>query len=150
MSKDFTADTTALREGVFRYLNTWEDKPCEIGFEDMGDEETSMMFQQLSRSWKIKEYVTGAYSGAYAFAVLARVDGTDTNSRLSGAEYLDNLFGWMIQRDDHNKLIHLPVISDSITVNRIDMPSTPSISNRGDDGSTVFQAIFTLYFKKEE
>lgn len=131
-----------------KYLNGWEDKPCDIIFEDLEkqNEDAAMMLQQLARPIKKRPYVDGSYIGVWAFAIYVKVEAADSSSRLGAVSVLNCLGEWMTAADEFGRFTNLPVIDDFRTANSISMTSSPSLLTKNEDGTDTYQAQFELEY----
>jgi len=148
MANFFESDDVTIARVMKDHLNTWPQKPVErILLEDIGKCVPSMMLQQLAASEVKKRYINGSYIGTWSFAVYIRVNAEDTASRLDAVECLEALARWLTERDEQGFYVNLPTIDVKRKVTKIEMPTTPSIAARYEDGNEDYQAIFSLEYK---
>ena len=144
----YTTDGVYIASSLKDFLNTWEQKPCEIKLEDFSKTPPSMMMQQLSGSYKLRSYINGSYLGEYPFAVYVRIESTDTASILDATGCLLGLHDWLNEQNEDGSKKHLPVLSGDRKAIKIEMESMPSLAARYDDGTEDYQAIFKMQYKQ--
>ncbi len=146
----FTNDGSYLVQALLEKINSWEEKPCEVKLDELGEKPPAMMLQPLSRARVVRQYVDGSYIGVLAFAVFIRVNSLDTRTRLNATGVLNNLGDWLEEKDENTREYkNLPVFNHDTQARSIEMSATPSIATRYDNGYEDFQVIFEMqYYKK--
>jgi len=145
-ASSYAPDSSQIADAMTVHLNTWEDKPCDLIFEDMTKEPDSsaMMIQQLARAKKKKSYVNGDYIGAWVFAVYIKVDATDSSARLGAINVLNSLGEWMSEKDSVGRYTNLPSLGDNRAALSLEMVNSPSLASKGKNGTDSYQAVFEL------
>lgn len=147
MPRIFTNDGVYIAKVMRDHLNTWQKKPVEFLFEDLGKSVPSMMIQQLAAAEKKHIYINGSYIGQWMFAVYIRIAGEDTASRFDAVGCLNELSKWLQEKDENGDFVNLPMIDDDRTATGIEMTTTPSLAARYEDGTEDYQAIYVLEYK---
>ena len=131
-----------IARALWRHLNTWEGKPCTIGLDILkARAETTAKLQPLSGTVVTKRYITGAYIGDWPFAVIIRIQASDTTSRANAIKALYDLGQWLEAQTN-------PDIGTGRTAIRTEMTGLPSLSVINEDGSEEYQAIYAMTYKQ--
>lgn len=83
-----------MAEAVWRLVNGWPGAPGVFGLDGM-EKGPGRMVQQLSGTMVERSFVDGGFIGNWPFAVVVRVDGTDTRARLEAVGMLGALARWL-------------------------------------------------------
>lgn len=149
MARIFNNDGTYIAQAVLELINEWEQKPCAVKLDDLGEKPPAMAIQPLQRAEVVRKYVDGSYIGMFAFSVYIRVSANDTASRLDATGVLNALADWLCEADETTREYkRLPTIDAKTKAISMEMSATPSISTRYDNGFEDYQAIFELQYKK--
>ena len=133
------AETESISRSLFRWLNTWPDKPVVINYESLPADGEGMALSTIQGAYKLKEYVRGGYLGQYQFNVMYRVQpGNSNNNRLSADETLDALGAWASVTRPY------PDIGSGRRVTKIKINSLSSVFANYEDGSEDHQILMTL------
>jgi len=140
-----------IEEAMLDFLNSWNDKPCEIKLDELEKEGLSMCFQPLSGAKTTRKYINGSYSADFPFAIIVRVNNFDTKAKIKPREIFQQLDEWFSQKDAEKKeYINLPTLSGGNTATKIEMTATPAVSFRYENGTDDYQAVFQLKYKHKE
>lgn len=133
-----------IARAVLNHLNAWPCKPCPIRLETMDKAPIAfiMAMQQLSGSVVLRKYINGSFAGAWPFAVYIRMANTDTAKRLDAVGTLEALNEWLSEAE-------LPDLGEGRVADGFEMTALPSVAATYEDGSTDYQALFRLTYKKE-
>lgn len=132
-------ETKSISRALFRWLNTWPDKPEVINYESLPADGEGMALSTIQGAYKLKEYVRGGYLGQYQFKVMYRVQpGNSNNNRLSADETLDALGGWATATRPY------PDIGFGRRVTKIKINSLSSVFANYEDGSEDHQILMTM------
>lgn len=133
------AETESISRALFRWLNTWPDKPVVINYESLPADGEGMALSTIQGAYKLKEYVRGGYLGQYQFKVMYRVQpGNSNNNRLSADETLDALGEWATKARPY------PDIGTGKRVAKIKINSLSSVFSNYEDGSEDHQILMTM------
>lgn len=132
-------ETESISRALFRWLNTWQDKPVVINYESLPADGEGMALSTIQGAYKLKEYVRGGYLGQYQFKVTYRVQpGNSNNNRLSADETLDALGEWATKARPY------PDIGTGKRVTKIKINSLSSVFANYEDGSEDHQILMTM------
>lgn len=132
-------ETDSISRALFRWLNSWSDKPVVINYESLPADGEGMALSTIQGAYKLKEYVRGGYMGQYQFKVMYRVQpGNSNNNRLSADETLDALGEWATKARPY------PDIGTGKRVTKIKINSLSSVFANYEDGSEDHQILMTL------
>lgn len=132
-------ETDSISRALFRWLNTWSDKPVVINYESLPADGEGMALSTIQGAYKLKEYVRGGYLGQYQFKVMYRVQpGNSNNNRLSADETLDALGEWAAKTRPY------PDIGAGKRVTKIKINSLSSVFANYEDGSEDHQILMTM------
>lgn len=132
-------ETDSISRALFRWLNTWTDKPVVINYESLPADGEGMALSTIQGAYKLKEYVRGGYLGQYQFKVMYRVQpGNSNNNRLSADETLDALGEWATKARPY------PDIGTGKRVTKIKINSLSSVFANYEDGSEDHQILMTM------
>ena len=132
-------ETDSISRALFRWLNSWPDKPVVINYESLPDDGEGMALSPIQGAYKLKEYVRGGYLGQYQFKVMYRVQpGNSNNNRLSADETLDALGEWAAKTRPY------PDIGAGKRVTKIKINSLSSVFANYEDGSEDHQILMTM------
>jgi len=144
-----TNDGVYIVKALRDFLNKkWTGKMCNIELEKFGKYPPSMMLQQLSGAFIDRKYVDGSYIGIFPFAIYVRVKGESTADTMDAIKQLNDLYHWLIEMDNEEEYINLPVLDNYTESMEFEMSSLPSIVERYSDGIEDYQAIFKLKYMK--
>ncbi len=143
----FTNDGVLISKVMRDLIASWPEIPVKLLVEDPGRECPCMVLQQLSAAERLKTYVNGSYIGVWNFAVYVRINAEDTATRFDAVSILEELGSWLSEKDTDGRYKRLPEIDETRAATKIEMTTTPSIANRGDDGVEDYQALFSLEYK---
>ena len=131
-------ETDSISRALFRWLNSWPDKPVVINYESLPADGEGMALSTIQGAYKLKEYVRG-YLGQYQFKVMYRVQpGNSNNNRLSADETLDALGEWATKARPY------PDIGTGKRVTKIKINSLSSVFANYEDGSEDHQILMTM------
>lgn len=133
-----------IAQHVIDHLNAWEDKPCAIKLEfpKRNTGNLMMIMSPLSGTVIGRSYIDGSFVGNWPFAVYVRISSVDSDKRMTATGILNALGDWLISAD-------LPVFEDDRYLPiKFEMTSYPSVSMEYDDGTTDYQAIYSLKYRK--
>lgn len=130
-----------IARAMFKFVNSWPDKPVAIRLDILEKNVNSMMLQQTGGSIVTSRYADGSYRGTWSFAISVRVSGEDSSVRLNAISIINELGGWM---EDQS----LPVLGDGYTAQSLAMASYPVLVGGYPDGSQDYQSIFNLTYLK--
>ena len=137
----------SITKAILDYVNTWSGKPVDITLNMSDKEPPAMMLLQQGSSFKQAEYVDGSFIGKYPFYVYSRINGADTQARLTAIKELETLFAWF-KTNEHDGIT--PNLGENKKYQKIVMTTNPSLATQYDNGyedySTTF--ILTYQFKK--
>ena len=136
-----THSDASIAKRLHVWLNTWEDKPANIAFDDFGKAPPGMTFQPMSGTLKERKYVDGSYIGVYPFAVVLRISGDDTAERIDAHAALSALGTWAAETAP-------PELGDGRTATEFD-PSTPAKTAVYEDGTEDYQIIITMKYRQK-
>ena len=133
-----------IARAILNHLNEWPDKPSYISLEIMEKApiRSSMAMQQLSGTVITRRYIDGSFTGSWPFAVYVRISGTDTAKRFDAVKTLEAIGTWL-------KASPLPDLGENRVADEIEMTSLPAVAATYEDGSTDYQAIFSLNYKQK-
>ena len=132
-------ETESISRALFRWLNSWTDKPVVINYESLPADGEGMTLSTIQGAYKLKEYVRGGYMGQYQFKVMYRVQpGNSNNNRLSADETLDALGEWATKARPY------PDIGTGKRVTKIKINSLSSVFANYEDGSEDHQILMTM------
>lgn len=132
-------ETDSISRALFRWLNSWTDKPVVINYESLPADGEGMALSTIQGAYKLKEYVRGGYLGQYQFKVMYRVQpGNSNNNRLSADETLDALGEWATEARPY------PDIGTGKRVTKIKINSLSSVFANYEDGSEDHQILMTM------
>ena len=132
-------ETDSISRALFRWLNSWPDKPVVITYESLPADGEGMALSTIQGAYKLKEYVRGGYLGQYQFKVMYRVQpGNSNNNRLSADETLDALGEWATKARPY------PDIGTGKRVAKIKINSLSSVFANYEDGSEDHQILMTM------
>ena len=132
-------ETESISRALFRWLNSWSDKPVVINYESLPADGEGMALSTIQGAYKLKEYVRGGYLGQYQFKVMYRVQpGNSNNNRLSADETLDALGEWAAKTRPY------PDIGPGKRVTKIKINSLSSVFANYEDGSEDHQILMTM------
>lgn len=132
-------ETESISRALFRWLNSWPDKPVVINYEHLPADGEGMALSTIQGAYKLKEYVRGGYLGQYQFKVMYRVQpGPSNNNRLSADETLDALGLWAVSTRP------LPDLGPGKRTTKIKINSLSSVFANYEDGSEDHQILMTL------
>lgn len=132
-------ETESISRALFRWLNSWPDKPVVINYESLPADGEGMALSTIQGAYKLKEHVRGGYLGQYQFKVMYRVQpGNSNNNRLSADETLDALGEWATKARPY------PDIGTGKRVTKIKINSLSSVFANYEDGSEDHQILMTM------
>ena len=132
-------ETDSISRALFRWLNSWPDKPVAINYESLPADGEGLALSTIQGAYKLKEYVRGGYMGQYQFKVMYRVQpGNSNNNRLSADETLDALGEWATKARPY------PDIGPGKRVTKIKINSLSSVFANYEDGSEDHQILMTM------
>lgn len=132
-------ETQSVSRALFRWLNTWPDKPVAINYEYLPPDGEGMALSTIQGAFKLKEYIRGGYIGQYQFRLMYRVQpGNSNNNRLSADEILDSLGTWALKNRP------LPDLGPGRRAMKIKINSLSSVFANYPDGSEDHQILMTM------
>lgn len=121
------------------WLNEFPDKPVNINYEYLPDDQPGMALSVIQGAFKTKQYLRGRYEASYQFKIIYRLQpGNSNNNRLRADEILDAMADWAVNRKD------LPDIGDGKTVLRITVNSRSTLFGRYENGDEDHQVLMTM------
>lgn len=128
-----------ISRSLLIWLNEYPDKPVNINYEYLYDDQPSMALSVIQGAYKTKQYLRGRYEGSYQFKVIYRLQPSNSNNnRLRADEILDALADWAANRKD------FPDIGPGKTVKQIIVNSRSAMFGRYENGDEDHQVLMTL------
>jgi len=124
---------TELIKYIVTLVNATATLPATAALDYLAPDAPSCSVQQIAGTRYTKRYINGGGEGELPFSVLIRTAGTDSAGRASSAAALMSLA---------TALEALTNLTEGVTGIRGD--STPSLTERGDDGSEVWRAQYMV------
>lgn len=142
MLESITLRNAAIAALMWKYINTWPDKPVStILLDTLQKNAVSMQIQQLPSNEKVREFVDGTFVGRWNFALTVRIPGNDVKERLDAGAVLLAAYEWMIENPPSD-------IGENREVQAIEMTNTPAKAAEYDDKTEDYQAVYYIeYFQ---
>lgn len=136
------AEEEALVERqVMIWLNTWPDKPCDIGFVALEAGKPGIaLFPDGDGAYFEKKYIAGGHRAVYPFSVVRRIiPGDSTDDRLKAVELLNGLGAWAASCK--------PDLPGKVRAVRAEPISRGKFAGPGDDGDEDYEIKIKLTYE---
>lgn len=126
------------QRALLEWLNTYPDKPFEIGYENLPKDDAGMCISTIQAAYKLRSYILGGYLAQYQFKLIYRTQPSDEEDQLNAVETLDRIGAWAEQQKEK------PTLAAPAVVRTIKRDSNAAIVAAYDDGSKDYQILMTM------
>lgn len=136
------AEEEALVERqVMIWLNTWPDRPCDIGFVALEAGKPGIaLFPDGDGAYFETKYIAGGHRAVYPFFVVRRIiPGDSPDARLKAVELLNGLGAWAASCK--------PDLPGVVRTVRVEPTSRGKFAGTGDDGDEDYEIKIKLTYE---
>lgn len=142
--KNIVTEQENIAKAVVKLVNSYKHKPCICEYQNLGTKPYNLSLSSLSGAPKLKEDVTGDYTGEFPFAIFLRAIPEDNSDRFDCEQLLTELAKYLEDNYEEIKL------TDGREIEEIKQSTTAALVNRAQDGTVDYQVILLLRYNAKQ